>query len=138
MSCITFFSFHHFAHDSSSFSLSFPFAPEYEKLKKQKAEQVEQERQEHLDKLKRDLGEGEAVAMGTTASGFQASHFGSKPRGISLGLNLDSDDDDEVVNDEEEEDEEEKQEYESFKRFMEREMKNKEDSNTCQGGDSCG
>ena len=79
---------------------------------------MEREKQEHLEKLKHDLGEGEAVAMTIPKPSAQAS----RPPGISIGLTLDSDDDSDATD---EEGEEEINEQESFKRFIEREMQKK-------------
>jgi hypothetical protein len=91
---------------------------EYERLKAEKTAKVEKEKQEQLKKLEKDLGEGKSVPLKGDSSLLSTQPM---PSGISFGINLDSDDDD----DEEEmkdveENEEERNEYESFKRFLDK------------------
>ena len=93
--------------------MSYSFT-EYERLKREKQEAVTKSKQEQLDKLQKDLGHGESVAMEMNTFDQQPQPSGNPQ--ISLGAS------DEVQpNIEGDEMPEDPQEQQSFQRFLTRE-----------------
>ena len=87
---------------------------EYERLKREKQEAVAKSKQEQLEKLQKDLGHGESVAMETNMVDQQPLASGNPE--ISLGAS------DEVQpNIDGDEMPEDPQEQQSFQRFLSRE-----------------
>ena len=87
---------------------------EYERLKREKQEAVTKSKQEQLEKLQKDLGHGESVAMETNMVDQRPIPSGNPE--ISLGAN------DEIQpNIDGDEMPEDPQEQQSFQRFLSRE-----------------
>lgn len=102
---------------------------EYENLKKNKEKEQEDQKVEQLEKLRHDLGEGHHVPISTDVDSAQSpKNLG--PPNITLGVGLDSDDE---MMEEQNVNEDEQKEAESFKRFLEREKKRKENEEQTRG-----
>ncbi|KAL5017024.1 hypothetical protein ScPMuIL_006613 [Solemya velum] len=99
--------------DEAAVEYEAEYRPQYEELKKQKEAEVEAEQKKELQRVKDDVGRGEAVAMETIET-----RSVTKLPGVTITQQGGDSDDEEIFTEEPEDDEEERKEYESFKRFL--------------------
>ena len=97
---------------------------EYEKLKREKQEAIAKSKQEQLEKLQKDLGHGESVAMETNTVTDQQPVPRKNPE-IFLGAGDEAD-----PNIESDEMPEGRQQQQSFERFLTREREKSSNANS--------
>lgn len=91
------------------------YRPQYEKLQQEKKAKEEARIQQQLSQVKKDVGQGDSVAMETQVDTVESRLTGMA---ITPGLEEEDSDEDYRQNVEDFPDEEEQREHESFKRFM--------------------
>lgn len=97
---------------------------EYERLKREKDEEISKSKVEQLEKLQKDLGHGENIAMDAKSLDDKQYDTNRNPE-ICLGGDLEMEEEIEG----EDNDEEERQELESFRRFLAREREKSSKAN---------
>ncbi|XP_078605750.1 GPN-loop GTPase 1-like [Branchiostoma floridae x Branchiostoma japonicum] len=104
--------------DSAAQEYETQYKPEYERLKKEKESAEQQEKLKQLDRLKKDMGEGEAVPM-ETATPVRLDAAPSHSKAPEVMLTKGPDEDDELDSDDLDEEMTERREEAAFKAFLE-------------------
>ncbi|CAH1272239.1 GPN1 [Branchiostoma lanceolatum] len=104
--------------DSAAEEYETQYKPEYERLKQEKESAEQQEKLKQLDRLKRDMGEGEAVPM-ETAKPVRPDATPSHSKAPEVMLTKNPDEDDDLDSDDLDEEMTERREEVAFKAFLE-------------------